>query len=97
MQRRLPGTPWPPEGGNVAGRGRKKLIINIKSVAFWRRLGDLMNIPSLIFYAVFVVPLVIFLIWLMRQDKRKGKIGLIVLAIMVVGGIAYMYWKTKGQ
>jgi len=56
-----------------------------------------MNIPSLIFYAVFVVPLVIFLIWLMRQDKRKGKIGLIVLAIMVVGGIAYMYWKTKGQ
>jgi len=96
MQRRLPGTPWPPEGGNVAGRA-KKLIINIKSVAFWRRLRDLMNIPSLIFYAVFVVPLVIFLIWLMRQDKRKGKIGLVVLAIMVVGGIAYMYWKTKGQ
>jgi uncharacterized membrane protein len=56
-----------------------------------------MNIPSLIFYAVFVIPLVIFLIWLMRQDKRKGKIGLIVLAIMVIGGIAYMYWKTKGM
>ncbi len=56
-----------------------------------------MNIPSLIFYAVFVLPLVAFLIWLMRQDKRKGKIGLIVLAIMVIGGIAYMYWKTKGQ
>jgi cbb3-type cytochrome oxidase subunit 3 len=56
-----------------------------------------MNIPSFIFYAVFVLPLVAFLIWLMRQDKRKGKIGLIVLAIMVIGGIAYMYWKTKGQ
>jgi cbb3-type cytochrome oxidase subunit 3 len=56
-----------------------------------------MNFPSLIFYAVFVLPLVAFLIWLMRQDKRKGKIGLIVLAIMVIGGIAYMYWKTKGQ
>ncbi|OIQ67626.1 hypothetical protein GALL_507940 [mine drainage metagenome] len=56
-----------------------------------------MNIPSLIFYAVFVLPLVIFLIWLMRQDKRKGKVGLIVLAIMVIGAIAYMYWKTKGQ
>lgn len=56
-----------------------------------------MNIPSLIFWAVFVVPLVAFLIWVMRQDKRKGKTGLIVLAIMVVGGIAYMYWKTKGQ
>ena len=56
-----------------------------------------MSFPSLIFWAVFVLPLVAFLIWLMRQDKRKGKIGLIVLAIMVIGGIAYMYWKTKGQ
>ena len=56
-----------------------------------------MNIPSLIFWAVFVLPLVAFLIWLMRQDKRKGATGLIVLAIMVIGGIIYMYWKTKGQ
>ncbi len=56
-----------------------------------------MNIPSLIFWIVFVIPLVIFLIWLMRQDKRKGATGLIILAIMVVGGIVYMYWKTKGQ
>ncbi|GAC1307253.1 MAG: hypothetical protein NVSMB24_18770 [Mucilaginibacter sp.] len=56
-----------------------------------------MNIPSLIFWAVFVLPLVAFLIWLMRQDKRKGVTGLIVLAIMVIGGIVYMYVKTKGQ
>jgi cbb3-type cytochrome oxidase subunit 3 len=56
-----------------------------------------MNIPSLIFWAVFVLPLVVFLVWLMRQDKRKGATGLIVLAIMVVGAIVYMYWKTKGQ
>ena len=58
-----------------------------------------MSIPSLIFYAVFVVPLVVFLIWLMRQDKNKrnAKTGLIILAIMVIGGIVYMYWKTKGQ
>jgi cbb3-type cytochrome oxidase subunit 3 len=56
-----------------------------------------MSIPSLIFWAVFVLPFVAFLIWLMRQDKRKGKTGLIVLAIMVIGCIAYMYWKTKGQ
>jgi uncharacterized membrane protein len=56
-----------------------------------------MSFPSIIFYLVFVVPFVAFLIWLMRQDKRKGKIGLIVLAVMVIGGIAYMYWKTKGQ
>jgi len=56
-----------------------------------------MTIPSLIFWAVFVLPLVAFLIWLMRQDKRKGVIGLVVLAVMVIGGIIYMYWKTKGQ
>jgi hypothetical protein len=56
-----------------------------------------MSIPSLIFWAVFVLPLVAFFIWLMRQDRRKGVTGLIVLAITVIGGIVYMYWKTKGQ
>jgi hypothetical protein len=56
-----------------------------------------MNIPSLIFWAVFVLPLVAFLIWLMRQDKRKGIVGLVVLAVIVVGGIVYMYVKTGGQ
>lgn len=56
-----------------------------------------MNIPSLIFWAVFVVPLVALLIWIMRQDKRKGATGLIVLAVIVIGGIVYMYAKTKGQ
>ncbi|MCR8559012.1 hypothetical protein KXD93_15250 [Mucilaginibacter sp. BJC16-A38] len=56
-----------------------------------------MNIPSLIFWIIIVLPFVALLAWLMKQDKRKGKVGLIVLAIMVVGGIAYMYWKTKGQ
>jgi len=56
-----------------------------------------MNIPSLIFWAVFVLPLVVFLIWLMRQDKRKGAIGLIILAVIVIGGIVYMYLKTGGH
>jgi cbb3-type cytochrome oxidase subunit 3 len=56
-----------------------------------------MSIPSLIFWAVFVLPLVVFLVWVMRQDKRKGVTGLIVLAIMVIGCIAYMYWKTGGK
>ncbi len=54
-----------------------------------------MNIPSLIFWAIFVLPLIAFLIWLMRQDKRKGTAGLVVLAIIVIGGIVYMY--LKGQ
>jgi hypothetical protein len=56
-----------------------------------------MNIPSLIFWAVFVLPLVALLIWIMRQDKRKGTLGLIVLAITVIGGIIYMYMRTGGK
>jgi len=52
-----------------------------------------MNGAGIIFYAVFVIPLIIFLVWLMRQDKRKGKIGLIVLLVTIVGVIAYMYLK----
>ncbi|GAA4339293.1 hypothetical protein GCM10023149_49900 [Mucilaginibacter gynuensis] len=56
-----------------------------------------MNGPSMIFWAIFVLPLVAFLVWLMRQDKRKGKTGLVVLIILVVVAIAYMYWKTGGQ
>jgi len=56
-----------------------------------------MPAASIIFWLVFVLPFIAFLVWLMRQDKRKGKSGLIVLAIIVVVGIVYMYWKTKGQ
>ena len=56
-----------------------------------------MNIPSLIFWVVFALPLVAFLVWVMRQDKRKGVIGLIVLAILVIVGIVYMYLKTGGR
>lgn len=56
-----------------------------------------MSIPSLIFWSVFVLPLVAFFIWLMRQDKRKGATGLIILAIIVIGGIVWMYLKTGGK
>jgi hypothetical protein len=56
-----------------------------------------MTAASIIFWLFFLLPFVAFLAWLMLQDKRKGKSGLIVLAIIVVVGIVYMYWKTKGQ
>jgi Ca2+/H+ antiporter len=57
------------------------------------------NMPaaSIIFYAVFVIPMVAFLIWLMRQDKKKGITGLIVLAVMVIGVIVYNYVMTGGK
>lgn len=52
-----------------------------------------MNAATYIFWAIFVIPLIVFLYWVMRQDKRKGKIGIIVLVILVVGVIVYMYFK----
>ena len=56
-----------------------------------------MSAPSLIFFGIFVLPLVAFLIWLMRQDKKKGIAGLVVLIIMVVVAITYMFIMTKGK
>lgn len=55
------------------------------------------SIPSLIFFLIFLVPLVGFLIWLMREDKRKSKIGLMVLGFMVIAGIMFMYIMTRGK
>jgi len=54
-------------------------------------------IPSLIFFIVFYIPLVAFLALLMMQDKINKKTGLFVLAVTAIGGVAYMFWKTRGQ
>jgi hypothetical protein len=53
--------------------------------------------PSIIFFLIFLVPLVGFLVWLMKEDKRKGKIGLMVLGFMVIAGIMFMYIMTRGK
>jgi len=50
-----------------------------------------LTVASIIFFAVFVLPLVAFFIWLMRQDKKKGRAGLVVLAILVTAAIVYTY------
>jgi uncharacterized membrane protein len=50
-----------------------------------------MTASAIIFWAIFVLPLIAFMIWLMRQDKRSGKVGLIVLSLLVVGVVIYMY------
>ncbi len=47
-----------------------------------------MSAPSIIFFSLFVLPLVAALIWLMRKDKRKGMIGLIVLVLLIIGAVA---------
>ncbi|HYK75771.1 MAG TPA: hypothetical protein VEV16_02250 [Daejeonella sp.] len=43
-----------------------------------------MSFSSLIFFGIFGLPLVAFLVWIMRQDKRRGNVGLAVLAVAVV-------------
>jgi hypothetical protein len=56
-----------------------------------------MPFASIVFWAVFVVPLVIFLVWLMRQDKKKGITGLVVMGVLIVVAIVYMYLMTHGE
>ena len=56
-----------------------------------------MSVVSLIFYLVFLIPLIGLLIWVMRQDKRKGKIGLYILTFIVIVGVWFMYFMTKGK
>ncbi len=57
----------------------------------------MLSVPSIIFFLIFLVPLVGFLVWVMKEDKRKGKIGLMVLGFMVIAGIMFMYIMTRGK
>ncbi|MBW4888082.1 hypothetical protein KXQ82_00080 [Mucilaginibacter sp. HMF5004] len=54
------------------------------------------NAASLIFWAIFVVPMVAGLGWILWQDKRRRKSGLIMLVVLVVVAVVYMYVRTKG-
>jgi len=36
---------------------------------------------------IFLLPFSVLLIWLMKQDKRKGVIGIIIMLVMIVVGI----------
>ncbi len=39
---------------------------------------------SLVFFGLMLIPLIIFLVWIIRKDKHKSYLGLIILAIMTV-------------
>jgi len=47
---------------------------------------------SWFFIIIFAIPLVAFLIWLMRQDKRKGFWGII---LVILAAAAAMYVSTR--
>lgn len=42
---------------------------------------------SWFFMLIFLLPFAALLIWLMKQDKKKGIIGIIIMVIMVAVGI----------
>lgn len=42
-----------------------------------------MNAMSYLFFSLMLIPLVLFLMWLVKQDKNKNYIGLIVLAVAI--------------
>ncbi len=56
-----------------------------------------MGATSVLFFIIFFVPLVALLIWIMRQDKRKGRLGLLVLGLMVIIGLWLVYMMTRGK
>jgi hypothetical protein len=55
-----------------------------------------MSIPSLIFWLIFVLPLIALMTWIMLQDKRKGVFGLVVLFIIVIAATAYTFLRMEG-
>ncbi len=46
-----------------------------------------MSPSGIIFFLIFVVPLIALLVYVIRQDKKKGLIGLLVLAVIVIAAI----------
>ncbi|HWV70181.1 MAG TPA: hypothetical protein VN040_00600 [Pseudosphingobacterium sp.] len=56
-----------------------------------------MGAPSLIFFGIFAIPLILFLIWLMRKDKQKGIFGIIVVIILVVFAVAASLKASKSE
>lgn len=43
-----------------------------------------MGTTSFIFFGLMVIPLIIFLIWVIKQDKKRSYIGLILLVIGII-------------
>ncbi|EDM34611.1 hypothetical protein PBAL39_24058 [Pedobacter sp. BAL39] len=55
-----------------------------------------MNTTSFIFFGLMLIPFVIFIIWLVKQDNRKNYLGLAVLAAaIIVAVIVAIYVDAK--
>lgn len=54
-----------------------------------------MTNTSWFFFIIFLIPLCAFLFWLMKQDRKKGIIGAILLIIMIVSAIVVSFRASK--
>ena len=43
--------------------------------------------PGIAFYLIFVIPYILFMYWLVKQDKKKYMWGVIVVSVIAVFGI----------
>ena len=43
-----------------------------------------MGANSFIFFGMLLIPLIVFLIWLIKQDKKRNYVGLVLLVIGIV-------------
>jgi len=43
-----------------------------------------MTTMSFVFFGLMLIPLIIFLIWIIRKDKNKNYLGLILLVVMAI-------------
>jgi hypothetical protein len=43
-----------------------------------------MSTMSLMFFGLMLVPLIVFLFWLIKKDKKRDYIGLLVLILMAI-------------
>lgn len=43
-----------------------------------------MNSMSFLFFGLMLIPFVLFLMWLVKQDKKKNYIGLAVLVVAII-------------
>lgn len=47
-----------------------------------------MGLPSLMFFLIFAIPLIVFLIWVMKKDKKKGLFGIVIVILLVIFAVA---------
>ncbi|TDQ08858.1 hypothetical protein [Pedobacter metabolipauper] len=43
-----------------------------------------MSVMSFVFFGLMLIPLIIFLVWIIRKDKKRNYLGLSVLVFMAI-------------